>query len=769
VGARNRGLILCLAGIGVLFTVTVLAYRLPPPRSDAAPNLFSAYRARAQLESLAAGGMAHPIGSAANARMRAAILSRLSELGYDTEVQSGFVCNELAVCGTPANVIARLPAEQPGIASAVLLAAHYDSVPAGPGASDDAAGVAVLLEIARILKARPPTRHPIVLLISDGEEPGLLGASLFVSGHPLARHIGAAVNLEARGSSGPSLMFETGTANSWLMSLYRSAIARPITDSVYHVAYATMRNDTDFSVFKSDGWQGFNFAYIGNVSHYHTPLDNLANVDLRSIQHQGENALASVLTLADSDSGSAPQGDAVYFDLLSRTLIKWPADVSLPAASVISVLLLFEAALLWRQRRVTLRQIAWGCVGAVSTLTIAGVASIGILILLRELGTVPPFLQYSWIAHPVWMNVVCAALAAGAAAVSSTWFTRRASFWGFWISAVLLTAMSAVLQAVFSPGLGFLSLLTAGIAAIAVVPALRATHAAAPAFSWASDISALAPAWMLFALMIPLLALLYEAIGTVAWPIETLELSLGAMLLLPLLASATARLRRGIVVLCTVVSFTGVILTLLLPTYSPAWPQRLNFAYVADEDAHSAYWVAQPDSMKLPDTVARAAGFENAPKPLFPGSRVRGFYAAAPWQALPAPQLTLRAAIRQSAGITRYLVHLRSLRGAPEIEVAFAGVAQVHDIILEETHRIPLFTASNGMTRLHLVGLGTEGLDFAVDAQGGSLEAHLLDQSFTLPGGEFLQRLRSLQATSSQDGDTTVVQRTVVLDPAAGR
>jgi hypothetical protein len=38
-----------------------------------------------------------------------------------------------------------------------------------------------------------------------------------------------------------------------------------------------------------------------------------------------------------------------------------------------------------------------------------------------------------------------------------------------------------------------------------------------------------------------------------------------------------------------------------------------------------------------------------------------------------------------------------------------------------------------------------------------------------LPDGKALQRARPKNATSSQDGDVTVVQRTVRLDPAAGR
>ena len=56
------------------------------------------------------------------------------------------------------NVVARLEGTEQG--PAVLLAAHYDSVAAGPGASDDGTGAATVLEIARALKycRSPATR-----------------------------------------------------------------------------------------------------------------------------------------------------------------------------------------------------------------------------------------------------------------------------------------------------------------------------------------------------------------------------------------------------------------------------------------------------------------------------------------------------------------------------------------------------------------------------------------------------------------------------------
>jgi hypothetical protein len=767
---RSRGLVLCVLGIAVLALVSALAYRTPSPRSDAANDVFSAYRAQAELKSLLGNGIPHPIGSEANAQVRKAILKRLSALGYDTEIQSGFVCNPVAVCGTPANIIARLHASGTGDADEdlVLLAAHYDSVPAGPGAADDGAGVAAALEIARILTVRPPTHHPIAILITDGEEAGLLGAFLFVRDHPLAKRVAAAVNLEARGNSGPSLMFETGSANAWLMKLYQRAIARPITDSVYYIAYKSLPNNTDFSVFKSADWQGFNFAFVGDVAHYHTALDTFENADLRSIGHQGENGLASLLALAQSDGlRSQPAADAVYFDVLSRALISWPAGFSPAAASAALALLLIEAALLVRSRRVTLRQILWGALGALVCVLLAGLASAGILLLFLKSGKVPPLSQYSWIAHPAWMNMACAALAAGAAGLCSHWLARRAGFWGFWFGTILLLAILAELQAAWLPGTGFVPLISAAAGAIAVIPSLRSA-----AHTWLTDIAALAPAWIVFGLLIPLLSLLYGALGSVAWAIDTLLLGLGATLLLPLLAAASKLFRRRIMAAAGIAAVLGIAITFALPTYSASWPQRLDFRYRLDATRHQATWLAEPDSLKLPDYLASAASFDRHLRPEYPGSRSRAFEAPAALSDLAPPLLTVRSAEAQSSGATRYNLHLQSMRGAPEIEVSFPAAAQIHEVILNVAageRRVPLNASQKDMTHLHVVGLQPQGMDFAVEVRGSSLEAQLFDQSYTLVGGEFLTHLRPPEATSSQDGDTTIVENAVTLDPAAGR
>lgn len=62
----------------------------------------------------------------------------------------------------------------------ILVGAHYDAVPGSPGADDNATGVAVLLELARIL-SEETTNFPIRLVAFDLEEYGLLGSKAYAN------------------------------------------------------------------------------------------------------------------------------------------------------------------------------------------------------------------------------------------------------------------------------------------------------------------------------------------------------------------------------------------------------------------------------------------------------------------------------------------------------------------------------------------------------------------------------------------------------------
>src|SRR4029453_3592711 len=120
----------------------------------------------------------------------------------------------------------------------------YDSVTAGPGAADDMAGVAAILEIARILRTELPPRNPVIFLLSDDEEPGLLGAEAFVTQHPWVTQVGLVINLEANGTHGESLLFETTQNNAWLVETFAAHAPRMAASSVFDTIYTFLPFNT---------------------------------------------------------------------------------------------------------------------------------------------------------------------------------------------------------------------------------------------------------------------------------------------------------------------------------------------------------------------------------------------------------------------------------------------------------------------------------------------------------------------------------------------
>jgi hypothetical protein len=346
----------------VLLTVFVIYEQSPPHAmpTDAPATAYSSGRAMKHLEVISQSP--RPLGSAGHAAAREYILKELAALGLQPEVQETNVVRSRpggdALAAVVRNVVARLKGMSGG--KALLLAGHYDTVPNAFGASDDGASVATMLETLRALKAGPPLSNDVIFLFTDGEELGLLGAKAFVEEHPWAKDVGLVLNFEARGTSGPVMMFETSEGNGWLVSEFAKAASSPRANSLSYEIYKLLPNDTDLTEFKGAHLPGLNFAYLEGVPRYHTQADNLANLDERSLQHQGSYALVLAQHFGSVNLEQAGGGNAVYFDLLGTTLLRYPASWVLPLTALIVILFVWVVVLGLKRGRLTVKGIVAG-------------------------------------------------------------------------------------------------------------------------------------------------------------------------------------------------------------------------------------------------------------------------------------------------------------------------------------------------------------------------------------------------------------------------
>lgn len=325
--------------LGVAAVVGWLAAQPPAPLPVTAPaTAFSAERAMADVRAMARAP--HETGSAANEAVRAHLVQRLTELGF-TVRETRVALPErargrlrswrspTAETAVATNIIALRPGRDPA-ASAVAMMAHYDSVKDSPGAADDAAGVSAALEIARAIPRETQARD-LVVLLTDGEEVGLVGARGFFGetglGDPLAGRIGALVNMETRGGGGRAFMFETGAGNGALIDLYARVVEHPSTTSLAVKVYQLLPNSTDFTPAKKRGIIGYNIAFSGDARLYHSPLTTADAIDRGSIQHMGGQGLDLVRAMVTAGALPAAAPDVVFTDVLGLATIAWPAPV----------------------------------------------------------------------------------------------------------------------------------------------------------------------------------------------------------------------------------------------------------------------------------------------------------------------------------------------------------------------------------------------------------------------------------------------------------
>ena len=662
---------------------------LPISPIHSGPGEFDSNRAKARLAFILGDQRPHPADSVADDEVRTRLIATLRQMGMKPIVRDQLACNDfqkarLVACARVRNVIASIG---PQTGRALLLSAHYDSVPVGPGASDDGIGVATLLEVGSLMKGQP-LRRPIILLFNEGEELGLIGARAFLA-DPLSRKVDSLLNFEARGVTGPVTMFETNRPNAAAVDAYASAVHRPFASSLSTDVARLIPNDTDVTTYKERGWITLNSAIVGNETHYHSPGDDLASLDVRSLQSMGDEALGLTSRLVAKTPRA--EGNRIFFDLLQRVFIQTPLVIGLVC---LLLLLVMFGALAYARRALLVGTAV--VLGAISAGGLAATLAVIIMGVLRA-GTY-------WRAHPeVAFGAIYATTLFGAIAVLANFAPKlrtaqlRAAYW-------LLFLLIGGSLAIIAPG-GIVYFLIPPIILLIGVLASR----------WyppAETIGGLAALLLLYLSWGELLSALEELFSP--GPLWIVAVP-AALMITPALIEAHGIIkrasRRAIVFGSAVIAILAWTIASSVPAYSKDRQQRFTIEHVTQFPSGKASWSILNDGASLPPAYGHFGQWHRGKLDF--SERLRWFAPAPPDTAPRPPSVQLLESV--SNGSEREIRLKLKANGAERILMVAPPEAHIRTAGVAGFIRSIASSDSSGKFTISCTGRSCDGLELAID------------------------------------------------------
>jgi hypothetical protein len=741
----------------------ILLDRPPAPvPSSAPPQEFSAERALAYLYDFAQ--KPHPIGTAEHDRVRDYLLAQITTLGTVPEVQRATGVTPIyQAAGRVENILARLKGTS-GSSDAVMLAAHYDSVVAGPGAADDGAGVAALLETLRALRAEPPLKNDVIFLFTDGEEEGMLGAAAFVAEHPWAKDVRVAVNFEARGNAGVSRLFETSAGNGRLVQILAQSAPHTAGSSLDYEIYKHLRNDTDMTMFKKSGTAGLNFAFIGHWQDYHTPLDNPQRLDRGSLQQHGEYALSLAHAMGNADLAQLGAPDANYFAIPGGFFLHYSATRIWPFTILVALVFLGIAFYATGASGLTPRRFFLSLLANLASLAVLMLFAYGFVKVVVQLHS--DKLPEGDLVRSVPYVLSLMAFLAALEMTLYKLFRRWLGWHGLFLSASALMLILTLVVTKWLPGGSYAllwPLLAMLLGSLFVVPgkenlSLFATIVAC--------LLALPP----LLLFVPLLRGSYDALGFTQTSAPSLALLLGVLILtiMPLLEILLTLSRSLVPFLTLCVALLLFVLGASVTRYDAAHPKPSIVTYALDSDTGKALWATTAD--RLDSWTVQYVGESPA------RAKLKGFYPSwLPFQFLQheAPALSLaspRVDVLENSvtADTRTLrLHITSPRRARALTIE-APDNEILDAWVDD-RKLGLPAESrwnkNGKWGFDYANVPAEGIEVKLQARGaGPVRLVVVDRSIGLPeipGATFAPR--PADSMPQRSGDVTMVLHSFVF------
>jgi Zn-dependent M28 family amino/carboxypeptidase len=218
------------------------------------------------------------------------------------------------------NVVGIIPGSDPARRdSAVVIGAHFDHLGVGRpingdsiynGADDDGSGVVAVLGVARALAAGPAPKRTVVILLTTGEEVGLLGTRWYID-HPVVPLDRTVADLQVEMIGRPDSM-AGGTGRAWLTGYERSTLG----DSLAAAGIPIIPDPRPAQRFfeRSDNiafaWRGIpahTLSSYGMHREYHTPFDEVSRIDFNHLAQVIDATTRAARVLAD---GAAPEWKA---------------------------------------------------------------------------------------------------------------------------------------------------------------------------------------------------------------------------------------------------------------------------------------------------------------------------------------------------------------------------------------------------------------------------------------------------------------------------
>jgi hypothetical protein len=701
-----RGTVLFIGGLLALLSAFAFKQALiavPSVPEAAAPGEFDANRAFGRLERVLAGEQPHPVDSASSDGVRDRLLAEMRTAGLHPRVSDTMTCGTIAGgrsmnCARVRNLVATIgPAE----GEHLLLVAHYDSVPVGPGASDDGIGVAAMLEVAEHLRGQPLQR-PVTFLFNEGEETGLLGARAFLDQDPAAPRVTTLINLESRGVDGPAVMFETSRPNGAAIGLYGAGAERPVANSLSTDFYRLVPNSTDVTVFEERPWTILNFAIIGNETRYHTIGDNLASLDRGSLRHMGAQALG-VVRRHVSGEATGGSGELIYADVLTRYLVSIPLIVGLALLGIIVLLLGFALV-----KRRGFAALLAPILAVISAGALAW-ALTGIVQALRP--------GEFWRAYPLAMQIAVAATAL-LAIVLALHVTWRASREQLRVATWFVFALSGAATCFVAPGAAIFFLL----APLILLAGVLIEH-------WRPGTERIA-AWIAAGVqlltLLPVLALVDLLLSTSpGWVVAPLAVLAAMPFLVELRPEAeTARSAPLAALALGVAAWAAV---LIVPAYSEDRQQIFTIEYVRDVGSGRAQWGVYNDGAPVPEAYRQLGEWERTGVSY---ARRDRWLAPAPVEESAVPRLVKVSEQAVSGG---RLVRLRvEMNGWDRFSLDLPAAARARAMVVNGVSRP--FGKGDGPASVRCVGRSCDGFTFDLLAGTAEpVEATLIGNVARLP------------------------------------